>query len=255
VINRASNKAWFWVSLFIIITFFFPQITSKRVVLGQETGEVIFRVLYANSNRYVEAAALAHILAVVLIVLLIRYGNKVRFLFDIFIAGDYVIIAFLQNIATVEGYGFSIITSNVAIFLMLGIMWMNESFNPQNDFTFRKLPLWRYWPIPVAFLAFWFPAGPSGEIDFNPIYLLTSDFGVAFCLTTPVVLAILTLIYPLVNRKAFVATCSAGLLYGIYNLQLPLFFEPKTWWVSGVLHIPLFSISLYGLLLPRILRK
>jgi len=107
----------------------------------------------------------------------------------------------------------------------------------------------------LAFLAFWFPAGPGGQIDFNPLYLLTSDFGVAFCLTTPVVVAVLTLIYPQVNRKVLEVTCSAGVLYGIINLLMPVLFEPRAWWGNGVLHIPLFSISLYGLLLPRILTR
>ena len=241
--------------LLVFIAFFLPPITGKGIVMGPETAEVVFRVLFSSAGRYVELAASAHVIAVVLIFLLIGYGGRVGRLFNVFIAGDYILIAFLQSVATIEDYGLSIITSNLVIFLIVGIMWVEEVINPQNDFTFRKLPLWRYWPIPLAFLAFWFPAGPGGQIDFNPLYLLTSDFGVAFCLTTPVVVAVLTLIYPQVNRKVLEVTCSAGVLYGIINLLMPVLFEPRAWWGNGVLHIPLFSISLYGLLLPRILTR
>jgi hypothetical protein len=165
-----------------------------------------------------------------------------------------MIIAFLQSVAVIEDYGLSIITSNFVIFLFIGIVWMKETFRPKNNFTFMKLPRWRYWPVPLAILAFWFPAGPQGAPNFNPAYLLTSDFGVAFCLTTPVVVTILTLIYPRVNKQLLTITCSAGVLYGIFNLLIP-FFWPVAWWVSGVLHIPLFSISLYGLLLPKIVKE
>ncbi|QOJ78889.1 hypothetical protein IG193_00010 [Infirmifilum lucidum] len=240
--------------LFILIILFLPPITSgKGIVWGVETGEVIRRVLSTTGGKYTAIAIGAHVLAITLIILLIGYGNRFRCLFNAFVAGDYILIAFLQNIATIKDYGFSILTSNVVIFLIVGMVWAKEALNPQNDFAFRRHPWWRYWVIPFAFLAFWFPAGPQGEIDFNPIYLLTSDFGVAFCLTTPVIVAILTLIYPQVNKKVLNVTCSAGLLYGFFNISAVVVF-PELWWLSGVLHTPLFLISLYGLLLPRILK-
>jgi len=105
-------------------------------------------------------------------------------------------------------------------------------------------------------LAFWAPYVTSGsgvEPDFNPILLLISpDYGLAFCFTTPIFLFLLILFYPHVNMLAYRITAFNGLLYGVFNLTH--WFKPELRWM-GFLHLPLLIISIYALIVPRILKK
>jgi hypothetical protein len=79
------------------------------------------------------------------------------------------------------------------------------------------------------------------------LLLLTSpDYGLTFCLTTPVFLFLLVLFYPRVNTFAYRITAFNGLLYGLVNLTH--FFTPERSWM-GVLHLPLLVISIYALVL------
>lgn len=81
--------------------------------------------------------------------------------------------------------------------------------------------------------------------DFDPLLLLTSPgYGLSFCMTTPVILCLLTFFYPRVNE--FV-----GIIYGLWNMFS--FLDPRTQWL-GVLHFPLLFISIYALVLPRIVK-
>lgn len=251
--GRSEERGYgFWLFVaFVIIVFLLPPVTSERgFVWGPETGELVSRILAFAAFRYTEIAIGIRILTVALLVSLIRYGGKAGRPFSAFVAGNYILIAFLQSMAIIENYGLSIILSNLLIFIFIGVVWAKEALRPKSDFTFERLPWWRYWPIPLAFLAYWFPADIYGRPDFNPLYLLTSDYGVAFCLTTPAIVTILTLIYPRVNMKVLSATCYAGLLYGILNVAFGII--TAAWWSSGILHIPLLTISIWGLALPRI---
>ena len=65
---------------------------------------------------------------------------------------------------------------------------------------------------------------------------------------TPVYLAVLTIIHPgcLVTLRV---TSLIGLIIGFYNMLVNFVFEPGLLWWSGVLHIPLVVLSVYGLVL------
>lgn len=118
-----------------------------------------------------------------------------------------------------------------------------------TDYTFRRQPSWRYWVVPLAVLAFWSPDKPW---DFNPIYFLTSDAPLAFCLMTPVYLSILYLIHPRVNLPALRVTSFIGAMIGVFNIVYSIgsmvgFMR----WCSeslclylGFLHTPLLTLSL-----------
>lgn len=105
-----------------------------------------------------------------------------------------------------------------------------------------------------AFLAFWFPMNVEASPNFNPSLLLTSSFGVMFCPTTPVVIALLTLIYPNVNKPVFMVTSFVGLVIGLFNVMSFFVMPGYPLWLL-ILHTPLIFISLYGLLLPIMVKK
>ena len=128
--------------------------------------------------------------------------------------------------------------------------WIWEAIVLQNDFSPAKIPFWRYWVVPLAFLAFWYPLNNQTCMpDFNPAYLFTNGAGIAFCTMTPVYVGLLTLYYPRVNIAMLRITGLVGLMIGVYNMITNFFVNPGRLWWNGVLHIPLLIISLYGLVL------
>jgi len=130
----------------------------------------------------------------------------------------------------------------IIIFSIIGVYWIWEIIVKQNDFTLPKIPYWKYLVIPFAILSFWSPI----ELQFKPIYLLTSDYGISFCFTAPVILAILSLYHPKVNIAVLRVTSFVGLFLGILNLTY-IFYDGILWLI--ILHIPLFVISIYCIVL------
>ena len=193
-----------------------------------------------------------HIVTLVLVVLLIPYGFRLGRFASAYFGLLFLFHALTQNIAVLPSYGLTILLGNLVLLAALGCFWIWEVVRPQNEYVFSRLPWWRYWPLPFVILAFWFPYGAGLLPDFNPLLLLFSDFGVTFCATAPLIIAILTWIYPSVNKQLYTFTCFVGALIGIFNLLAPLTMPGYTLWML-FLHTPLILISFYGLILPRLL--
>jgi len=196
------------------------------------------------------------VIPLLLVLSIVLLDNRVARWFNVYTGTSYVLFAFLQSIAITEEYGLSIITNNLIMFLIVAAFWFWEASTQRNDFTPQKQPIWKYWVIPFAFLAFWYPANPITLMpDFNPVYLLTNGAGLAFCMMTPVYLAILTLYYPRINIPTLRVTSIAGTIIGFYNILVNFFMVPSILWWNGLLHIPLITISVYGLMLSFKKRK
>jgi len=106
--------------------------------------------------------------------------------------------------------------------------------------------------FPLAFLAFWFPHSISdGSVvpDFNPTSILTNEADLTFYMMTPVYLAILTPYYPRINMTTLRITSLVGVIIGFYNVLANFILYASLLWWNGVMHIPLLTISVYGLVL------
>jgi hypothetical protein len=75
-----------------------------------------------------------------------------------------------------------------------------------------------------------------------------------YCPTTPVIVALLTLIYPRVNTYVLRTTSFVGLTVGLFNAMSYFIMPGYTLW-NLFLHTPLIFISLYGLLIPILVKK
>jgi len=200
-------------------------------------------VLRHSLKPYEWLAPLFHISTIILVVCLLLLRDRMTRIFSAYVSANFFFIAFAQSIAVTEKYGLGILVGGVACFSTVGIFWVWETIAKKNNFTVQRIPLWKYWVVPLALLAFWTPAKP----DFNPLYLLTSYYGLAFCLTTPVILAILSFYHPRVNISTLRVTSFMGTLLGILNISG--IFMGADVWISGVLHVPLLAISVYCLIL------
>ena len=243
-----TGKWWFFL-IFILIQFIIPPYASKGYKLGEQ-GMVIGEILgHPIAHNFTKLYPVFKIIPIILVISIFFLRNKVTRLFSFYAAISYVLFAFLQNIAVTEKYGLGIVTINFLMFLVVAALWFWEVIARKNDFTPRKQPLWKYWVVPIAFLAFWYPLNMNTlRPDFNPLYLFTNMAGLAFCMMTPVYLGILTLFYPRVNIAALRVTSLVGIIIALYNI-IAIFPNLRVLWWNGVLHIPLLAISIYALVL------
>lgn len=237
----------------LFLCVFLPPIADVSFT-QEETMLVIRDVFVQTSVAYLWLSPLIHVTTLMLLVALHLYGRKMGRVADTYFGILFLFVAFGNHIAMTENYGLVVITGNLVMILIVGLCWMWEVFRPRNEYIFQRLHVWRYWVLPFAILAFWFPINTDLSPNLSPLLLLTSSFGVMFCPTTPVVIAILTLIYPRVNMYLLRITSFVGLLIGLFN-AMSLFIMPGYTLWNLVLHTPLIFISAYGLSITRIMKE
>ena len=246
-LERITRRWWFF-GLFVLMQFTIPPYASKGYKI-EDWGNVIMHAL-GNAIVYHHRWVYPYFntIAILLLIGILVLRNKLARVFSIYVAVSYVLFAIGQSIAFTDRYGVSICTINVVMFSIVAAFWFWEAVVLQGDYGLRELPIWRYWVVPLAILAFWYPAS-RGRPDFNIVHFFTSGSGLAFCLMTPVYVGLLTLYWPRVNLATLRVTSLVGLIIGLYNMYANFGVEAARHWWNGVLHIPLLVISLYGLIL------
>jgi hypothetical protein len=161
----------------------------------------------------------------------------------------YLLLALFQTTAITADYGFTVMLGNLALVLFMSLAWFWESLVGRNDFGARRRALWRWWVAPLALFALLEPIDTTTMApDFSPLRMLTNEAGLTYCLTTPAILAVLTLFHPTVNRPVMRISAYVGILLGAVNMLVWFAVQPQGWWM-GVLHVPLLAISAYAFVL------
>ena len=243
-----TRKWWFF--LFFILIQFIPPYASKGFEIseiGAVTGEVLSHSLVYNIPSFY---LIFKILPLVLVIGIIFFRNRVTRIFNIYVVSAYCLFAFLQNIAFTERYGLAIITINIVMFLLVALFWIWEAAIQKNDFSSPTKLSKMYWIIPLDFIAFLYPINPETMgPDFNILYILTNEAGLTFCMMTPVYISLLILYYPRINIVTLRVTSLVGVIIGFYNILTNFIMFPGLLWWNGILHLPLISISVYGLII------
>ena len=240
-LKRISARWWFFALLLLAQTVLMPF--ASRNFAPQDIGRIIpFTLANAPQTRLGDWNILFQSVSLLFLVLLLVFRNRVRTLFNAYVAVSYLAFAFIQNVAVTEQYGFSVVTVNLAMFLFVAYVWIREALRPQGRYSFGNLR-WKYaWMVVLALFAYWCPFTLRGAADLNPLHFFTHNTATAFCLTTPLFLTVLTLNLPEVNVVTYRITAVVGFIIGCYNMAN--FFSPGTAWL-GFLHLPLLLISLY----------
>ncbi len=240
-LEKASTKWWFFVILLAAQSVLLPIVS--RNFDPKNIQQMVYTTLSHSPQGHLgELNILFQSLSLLMFVLLFVFKNKVRTLFNSYVALSYFAFAFIQNMAVTERYGFSIVTVNLVMFLFVTYVWIQETINPQNHYDFSNLR-WKYaWMIAFALFAYLCPFTNQGTLDWNPLHFFYKNSVTAFCLTTPAFLTILTLNIPKINIVTYRITAIIGTIMGIYNMFN--FLNPHTVYV-GIMHIPLLTISLY----------
>ena len=172
-------------------------------------------------------------LSLLFILLLLLFRNRFARVFHIYVSVSYLSFTFLQNLAVTEQYGFSMVTVNVLMFLLVSFVWIGECFRSTCRYSFVNLR-WRYgWMIVLSVFAYLLPFTWDGTLDWNPVHFFYKNSSTSFCLMTPLFLTLMTLNLPQVSIVTYRITALIGVVMGVY----------------GILHIPLLSISLYATIL------
>jgi hypothetical protein len=253
-LERMTRKWWFFL-VFVLLQFTVPPYASKGYKFPDEWSDVTMQAIgncinLSCSKAYPGFKPVFKIVPIALILSVIIFRNKVARLFSIHVAMSYVIFAFGQCIGVTEKYGLAVATVTLIMFLIVAAFWVREVVALKNDFNPRRQPIWKYWVVPLALLAFWYPLNPqTGGPDFNLAYLFGNVAGLAFCTMTPLYIGLLTIYYPRVNIVTLRITSLVGLIIGLYNMHLSFIVRPNILWWNGILHIPLLAISIYGLII------
>lgn len=245
-LETLTHKWWFYL---VLLALFFLPTYSARPFDPRRTSDVITAVL---SNpliySYPSIMPIFKALPVLLALALALWGDKVTRLVNIYVTLTIFLFAWFQNAALTPEFGFAVVLGNAVVYSLVALVWCWETVIKVNELHLRRQPLWRYWVVPVGFLAFWFPLNPETlGPDFSLAQLLTNNAGLTLCMMLPVYLAILILCYPTINRAALRITCFAGIVTACLNVLQWFFFTSYTW--LGIFHLPLLTISLYGIFL------
>jgi len=250
-LDSLTRKPWFY-ALIIFCYFFLPPITSQPYHY-YEIPSLMMEVFVCGLLPYKQFAPIFHILTVMFLVALWKKPHPTGRIFYLYLAINFIFIAFAQNITYTPSFGNVILPSNMFLFLVVGMFWLvgavkaKKSLAPDRDISQG----WRFIGLPLAILSFWSPMDYMGNPTFDPIYLLTSQYGLAFCFTVPVVVYILSFFYDTVYLPAFRVTCVFGLSISILNITGPLWISGYPPW-AAFLHIPLFLLTIYSLLLGKV---
>ncbi len=246
-LDSATAKWWLYPLLFLL--FFIPAYASE----AYDPTETLALIEEALTNPLIYSfprlMPLAKLVPVLLIAALAVLGNRVRRLFTAYVALLYTALALFQITAQTPTYGFVLISGNLALVLVVALAWAWEAMAARADLTPRKQPLWKWWVAPLAVLAFLAPID-TGTLapDFSVVGMLTNPAGLTYCMMTPVILAVLTMYHPKVNRFVLRVSSFVGMIYGAVNTIVWFVLIPSGWWM-GVLHIPLLLISIYAFVL------
>jgi hypothetical protein len=256
-VQPISARKWFYplVYLVLFIISMLPLYTEKPYP-PQDTQEVIISLLMVAGGPYKALAPVFHLATLVLVTLIFYRPEKMGRLVAGYMGLNYLVIVITETIGQTQKYGFVVHTGGVIAYLILGITWLVVAAKNDLRPSFRRLTIPEYGLLLLALLAFWSPyrvVNTTVQPNFDPLLLLTSpDYGMTFCLTTPVFLFGLILFYPAVNGFAYRLIAFNGFLYGLLNLT-HWFSADRRW--MGFLHLPLLIISLYALILPKIAKK
>lgn len=244
-LEKISDKWWFAIILIVAQSVLLPF--ASRNFDFANIGQIIsvtlsnaFQTHFGNLNILFQS------LSLMMFILLIVFKNKMKDIFNVYVALSYTAFAFIQNIALTDTYGISIVTVNLAMFLFVAYVWIRETLQPKNVYGFKNFQ-WKYlWMIILSLFAYLCPFDNHGHFDLNPLHFFVKNSATAFCLATPAFLTILTLNLPKINLTTYRITAIIGFIIGCYNMAP--FFNPRTIYV-GFMHLPLLTISLYCIIL------
>jgi len=244
-INKITRRWWF--AALIILFQFLPPYASNGI--HSVPNFLATHLMNAPMHHLGDWQIIFKLVPILFILGIIFFGNRFSRIFAVYAGFAYLCFNLLQNFSYTPEYGLGILSQNLITMLLVALFWFWEAAAGQNNFSPVKITPLKWLFIALAFLAFWDPINAVTRMpDFNLLYLINNPGGAAFCMMTPVFLAVLITFYPKVNLALLRINSLAAVIIGIFNV-LVVFSNPAVQWWFGVLHLPLFILGAYGLII------
>lgn len=241
-LEKISRRWWF---LLIIVFISFLPLYAQTSYDPRQTSQVINSALAQPLIYSIPALFPLFKLAPIALTAWLFVSPKRAYRWFALYAGLNLLgIAFFQNSALTSEYGLVIITGNIILFGAIAAAWFAEAIKPRSDFSLRPLPRRALILTPMMLLAFWMPIQTENmRLILDPGLFFTNEAGLTGCMMLPIYTGFLVLFYPQVNRVLLRLSGFIGLLIAFFNLLTHFVLIPANFWM-GVLHLPLFFISL-----------
>lgn len=194
-------------------------------LFGRSFGEVTMDYIH-GIGRFI--APIFHIIAWIIITMVIIQGNKKARLFTIYFIINYlwlfIFVGLYISFLLFQKMGFTFLFFWGPVpFLLFFILfeWINELKSQKNNLDFNNVPFYRFVVLPVILFGFWYPSYIwNFGFTLTVKDLLFSSFGLMPCPTTMVVLSLLTLKYPDVNKGLFYSLTLFSVLVGTAQIAI-----------------------------------
>lgn len=230
----------------IVLQFILLPIATKGFRWENIGDLIIYTLSHALIQGMYPYAWTFQIVSLVMLMLLVLRRVTMSRWFMFYVGGCYVLYAIVQNVAVTDKYGFSIVTVNVVMMLLVALLWMREAWReqhadlrqsePKDSMADTRGTLCLWWPMDMM---------RGAEPDFSPIHLFAGGSAMAFCPMTPVFLVLLLLSKENIDLTLLRVTALVGFIIGCYNMGN---FATDAGFYLGLYHLPLVGISLYALL-------
>lgn len=241
-LEKLSRRWWF---LLAIVFISFLPLYSQTSYDPRQTSQVINSVLAQPLIYSVPLLfPIFKLVPIVLILWLLLQPRRAYRWFTLYAGLNLLSIAIFQNSAITSQYGVVIIIGNVILFGTIAAAWHAEAIKPHSGFSLRPLPRRAFLLFPVMLLAFWMSIQTEKMwLALDPGLFFTNEAGLTGCMMLPVYTGFLVLFFPQVNRVLLRLSGFIGLLIAFFNQLTHFVLIPANFWM-GVLHLPLFFISL-----------
>lgn len=173
-------------------------------------------------------APVFHIATILILLLIIKYGNRYRKAFVVYFMLNYLWIFIYAGIVMSFLFYREIGIWSLAFWsiipVLIGVIvfqWIKELKSPKVDLDFTSTRKWRLLIIPIIIFGFWYPTYVCGA-GFSMLSkdLLFSCYGLMPCPTTMVVLGLLSLKYPYGNKSLFNALTLFAICIGTAQILI-----------------------------------
>lgn len=197
--------------------------------------EVILQFLPMLANKYLYINALMHLLVFFTVAMI--FMPHIKFKKTVFNILILVLMLSISILSIVNGNPFNFLT-----FFVLSVFAFIEIIKAKNEITTPKISIKTILCLVFILIGMWYPH----FVNAHPALLIfLSPVGVLPCPSLYVLLGLLNLYHPQVNKSLFTATALIGLFYGITGVFV----------LNVALDIPLLILNIYSIYNLRFLLK
>lgn len=122
----------------IVLQFILLPIATKGFRWENIGDLIIYTLSHALIQGMYPYAWTFQIVSLVMLMLLVLWRVTMSRWFMFYVGGCYVLYAIVQNVAVTDKSGFSMVTVNVVMMLLVALLWMREAWRGSSMLTLRQ---------------------------------------------------------------------------------------------------------------------